>query len=46
MTQALKRLRRRKPPYPIHRRRAHDSALHHELGLMELAKLKEAQLKA
>lgn len=43
VAQALKRLRRRKPPYPIHRRLAHDSALHHELGQMELAKLREAQ---
>ncbi len=34
--QAYKRLRRRKSPYPIHRRRAFESAFQYEMGQREV----------
>ncbi|GAX77911.1 hypothetical protein CEUSTIGMA_g5353.t1 [Chlamydomonas eustigma] len=41
VVRAIKRLRRRQPPFRIHRRRAYDSAFHHEMGRLELLKLQE-----
>ncbi|PNH10156.1 hypothetical protein TSOC_003113 [Tetrabaena socialis] len=39
MQQALRRLRNGKPPYPIHRRRAHHSAWQHELAQEAMGEL-------
>ena len=45
LRRSSKRLQCRKPPRPIHQRRSYDSPLHYELGQMELAELKEAQMQ-
>mmetsp|Transcript_21000 Transcript_21000/g.46026 ORF Transcript_21000/g.46026 Transcript_21000/m.46026 type:complete len:308 (-) Transcript_21000:480-1403(-) len=46
VAQALKRLRRSKPPYAIHRPRSHDSSFHHALAEAEVQQLMQAQQPA